>query len=186
MITIRKKQLKIFEDLTMFEQRILCHKLPKSVNDIRIDTNEEQNANKHKKTIQELKRRMLNVELEQYEIKIQHYEHLYEEELNAFKSETYNTNSSYQLCQLNMLMHFIQTHVYHHTNLLIRQIRFKESYRHVKLMRHYHRQLLSTTKEIIDVYPQIIVDVPRISLNRFQLDYLSHTGKLLLLFNSYL
>jgi len=52
---------------------------------------------------------MLNVELEEYEIKIQHYEHLYEEELIAFKSETYNTNSSYQLYHLNMLIHFVQT-----------------------------------------------------------------------------
>ncbi len=85
-----------------------------------------------------------------------------------------------------MLMHFVQTYLYHHTNILIRQIRFKESYHHVKLMRHYRRRLLSTTKEIIDVYPQIIVDVPKISLNRIQLDYLSHTGKLLLFFNSHL
>jgi hypothetical protein len=27
LLKIRKKQLKIFEDLTMFEQRILCHEL---------------------------------------------------------------------------------------------------------------------------------------------------------------
>ena len=124
----------------------------------------------------------MNVELEQYEIKIQHYEHLYEQELTAFESETYNTNSSYQICQLDMLMHFVQTYLYHHTNILIRQIRFKESCLHVKLIRHYHRQLLSTTKKTIDVYPQIIVDVSKISLNRIQLDYLSRNGKLKLFF----
>ncbi|CAF4352917.1 unnamed protein product, partial [Rotaria magnacalcarata] len=36
--TIRKKQLKIFEDLTIFEQRILCHSLPKKFDDIPILT----------------------------------------------------------------------------------------------------------------------------------------------------
>ena len=41
MITIRKKQLKIFEDLTMFEQRILCHKLPNSFNSITIENDQE-------------------------------------------------------------------------------------------------------------------------------------------------
>jgi hypothetical protein len=102
LITIRKKQLKIFQDLPMFEQQILCHKLPDSFDSIKVDNNEEQCVNKRNKIIQDLKRRMLNVELEQYEIKIQHYKYLYEQELTAFKSETFRINSSYQMCQLNM------------------------------------------------------------------------------------
>jgi hypothetical protein len=80
LIAIRKKQLKVFEDLTMFEQRILCHKLSESFNVIKIKIDEEQCSNKHNKIIQELKRRMLNVELEQYERKIQHYEHMYQQD----------------------------------------------------------------------------------------------------------
>ena len=80
MITIRKKQLKVFEELTMFKQRILCHKLPKSFNVIKIKIDEEQCSNKHNKIIQELKRQMLSIELEQYERKIQHYEHLYQQD----------------------------------------------------------------------------------------------------------
>jgi hypothetical protein len=48
---------------------------------------------------------------------------------------------------------------------------------HIKLIRHYHRQLLSTAKTSTDVYPQIIVDIPKVSLNRIQLDYLSRNGK---------
>ena len=39
MITIRQKQLKIFEDLTIVEQRILCHQLPNSFNSVTIDNN---------------------------------------------------------------------------------------------------------------------------------------------------
>jgi hypothetical protein len=34
---------------------------------------------------------MLNVELERYDLKIQHYEHLYEQELATFQSEIYKT-----------------------------------------------------------------------------------------------
>jgi hypothetical protein len=88
LITIRRKQLKIFEDLTMFEQRILCHKLSKSFDSIQIDYHEEQCVNRYNKIIRDKKRRLLNVELEQYEIKIQHYEHLYQEYLIAFKSHS--------------------------------------------------------------------------------------------------
>ncbi len=62
LLNIRKKQLKIFEDLTMFEQRILCHELPSSFNSITTNNNEEQCINKRNKMIQDLKRQMLNAE----------------------------------------------------------------------------------------------------------------------------
>jgi hypothetical protein len=166
----------------MFEQQILCHKLPKSFDFIQIDNYEQQCVNKRNKTIQDAKRRMFNVELEQYEINIQHYECLYEQELTTFESETFKTNS-YQMSRLDMLMYFVKIYVYHHTNILMRQIRFKKSCLHVRLSRRHHRQLLSTQKNI-DVYPQIIVDVAKISLNRSQLDYLSHNDKLRITFSS--
>jgi hypothetical protein len=82
---IRQKQLKIFKDLIMFEQRIVCHELPNSFNSITINFNQEQGVNKRNKMVQDLKRQMLNVELEQYELKIQHYEHLYVQELATFQ-----------------------------------------------------------------------------------------------------
>ena len=163
----------------MFEQQILCHKLPKSFNSIKTHNNEEEWANKRHKIIQDFKRRMLNIELGQYEIEIQQYEYLYEQELTAFESETCKINSPYQMCQLNMFMYFVKTFLYHYTKRLIRQIRYKESCLHVKLVRHHHRRRQSlATSTVIDVYPQIIVDVPKVSLNRIQLEYLSHTGKL--------
>ena len=57
----------------MFEQRILCHRLPKSFDDIKIEVEEEHCEKKRNKIIQELKRRILNEELEKYENKIQYY-----------------------------------------------------------------------------------------------------------------
>jgi hypothetical protein len=142
LITIRKKQMKLFEDLTMFEQQIFCRKLPNNFFNS-IETNhiqqEEQCVNKRHKIIQDLKRRMLNVKLQEYEIQIQNYECQYEEELTTFKSETFNTNSSYQMCHFNELIHLIKTYIYHYTNILIRQIRYKESCHRFKLIHHHRR-----------------------------------------------
>jgi hypothetical protein len=167
----------------MFEQRILCHKLPNSFDSSTIHDNEEQCVNKRNKMVRDLKRQMLNTELEHYELKIQHYEHLYEQELATFQSEIYKTESSYQICHLNELIYFVKIYIYHHTKLLLRQIRYKESCFHVKLIRHHRRRRRRrhpsfTLSNTIDVYPRIIVDVPKVSLNQNQLDYLSRTGKL--------
>jgi len=157
----------------MFEQQILCHKLPDSFNSITINFNQEQDVNKRSKMIQYLKRQMLNTELEQYELKIQHYEHLFEQELTAFQSEIYKTQSSYQICHSSKLMHYVKIYVSQHKKLLLCQIRYKESIFHVKLLRHQSLTLGNT----VDVYPQIIVDVSNVSLTPSQLDYLSRKGQ---------
>ena len=128
--------------------------------------------------IQELKRQMLNSELEKYEMKIQHYEDLYERELETFQSETFKTGSSYQIERCNELMYFVKIYVYHHTQMMLRQIRYSESCFRVKLLRHHRRRQHSfPSSNTIDVYPQIIVDLPKVSLNKTQLDYLSQTGQ---------
>jgi len=64
-------------------------------------------------------------------------------------------------------------YLYHHTKIFMRHIRHQESRLHFKLRR---RQQLPT-KEIVSVYPQIIVDVPKVALNGLQFDYLSRTGR---------
>jgi len=89
----------------MFEQQIHSHKLPNLFNSIKVDHIEEVCVNKRHRIIQNLKHRMLDVELEQYEIQIQNYEYQYEQELTTLNSEISKTNSSYQMCQLNMLTH---------------------------------------------------------------------------------
>jgi hypothetical protein len=75
-------------------------------------------------------------------------------------------------------MHFVKIYVYHHTKLLLRQIRYKESCFRVRLLRYHRRRRSLAPSKTIDVYPQIIVDVPKVSLNSNQLDYLSRTGQL--------
>jgi hypothetical protein len=176
--------MKVFEDLTMFEQRILCHELPSSFNSITIHDNQEHCVTKRDKMVQDLKRQMLNTELERYEMEIQQYEDLYEQELTTFQSEIYKTQSSYQIDRFNELMYYVKIYVYHHTQLLLRQVRYKESCFHVKLQRRHHRRHRSSpSSNTIDVYPQIIVDVPKVLLSKNKLNYLSRTGKFLISFN---
>ena len=176
MSTIRKKQLKIFEDLTIFEQQILCHALPKTFDDIPIAKYQNLFGNEANKIMQELKRRKLNDHLKKYELTLKHYENLYQTEINMFESKLIQISSDHEDTQSNILMTLLKCYLSHHTNRLIRQIRYKESCVHVKLVRQHRRHLLSK-QQIVDVYPQIIVDVPKVSLNRLQLDYLSQSGK---------
>ncbi len=76
-------------------------------------------------------------------------------------------------------MHFVKIYVYQHTKLLIRQIRYNESCFHATLLSHHRRRYQSLAlSKAIDVYLQIVVDIPKVSLNQTQLDYLSLTGKL--------
>ncbi|CAF4097523.1 unnamed protein product, partial [Rotaria magnacalcarata] len=174
--TIRKKQLNIFEDLTIFEQRILCHSLPKKFDDIPILTYQNLFGNEANKILQELKRRKLNDQLKNYELKLQHYEDLYQTEINIFESKLIQTSLNHQHILADIFMTLLIFYLSHYTNRLIRQIRYKEACVHVKLVRQHRRHLLSK-QQIVDVYPQIIGDVSKISLNRIQLDYLSKSGK---------
>jgi hypothetical protein len=172
----------------MFEQRILCHKLPKPFNRIQVDIEQEQCVNKRHKIIQESKRRMLNLKLEEYENKIQYYEQLYRQDLATLELQISNPTSSDQKCQVQILVHFLKQYLNHHTDRFLRQIRYEESCLHAKLVRHYRRQSSSssTTKKTIDVYPQIIVDVPKVALNRIQLDYLSRNGEFKIFLHNHL
>jgi hypothetical protein len=171
----------------MFEQRILCHRLPKSLDDIKVDAEQEHCAKKRNKIIQELKRQMLNEELEKYENKIQYYEHLYQQDLAVLEIQISNPTSSDHKRQVATLTHFIKQYFSHYTDRFLRQIRYQESWLHAKLLRHYRRHSLSSsTKNTTDVYPQIIIDVPNVPLNHTQLEYLSRNGRFEFLFHSYL
>jgi len=161
----------------MFEQRILCHKLPKSFDAIEPILVQEQCESKSKKLIQESKRQMLHAQMENYENRIQYYEDLYQQDLNKLQLQILNPNPVVDRCQIDILMYCVQLYFNHYTNRLIRQIRYKESCLHAKLLRHSRRHLL-TSKAKDYVYPQILVDVPKPSLNQIQLDYLSRNGKL--------
>ncbi|CAF2134403.1 unnamed protein product [Rotaria magnacalcarata] len=172
---MHKNQFKIFEDLTIFEQRILCHTLPKTFDDIPIVTYPNLFENEANKIMQELKRPKLNDQLKNFELKPQHYENLYKTKINIFESKLIDISLNLQHIQVDTLITLPNCYLSHYTDRLIRQIRYKEACVYVKLVRKHRRHLLSK-QQIVDMYPQIIVDVPKLSLNRLQLDYLSKSG----------
>jgi hypothetical protein len=72
-------------------------------------------------------------------------------------------------------MYDVKIYVHQNTKLFLRQIRYKESCFHAKLLPQHPQS--SRVNKAVDVYPQIIVDVPHVSLNSHQLDYLSRAGQ---------
>jgi len=59
----------------------------------------------------------------------------------------------------------------------MRIVRYKESCLHFKLIRQHKRHLSLKQRDTIDVYPQIMIDIPKISLTPSQLNYLSNNGQ---------
>ena len=170
---MRWKQLRSFESFTEFQQRILCHRLPKSFDDI----DPKHDGNKLRKHRQECKRRLLTIEFEKHEMELRVNAHAYELEWNQARLSVHRHDNEAAL-------QCIQDYLTQFTNREIRTIRFNESRLHTKLTR---RRLLSitraaattttTTINAIDVYPRVIIDTGKVLLNRTQLDYLSHNGE---------
>ena len=169
--------------MTMFEQRILCRRLPKSFDLIKLENDDQQCTNKRNKIIQDSKRQMLNAKLQYYEMKIQKYEHMYHQELTTFTLQHSKTKSSCLKDQMeDMLINLLTAYLNQQTNRFIRQIRYKESCFHTKLLHHHHSHSSTMKETTINVYPQVIVDISKIFLNYNQLDYLSRNGKLAVMF----
>lgn len=128
--------------------------------------------------VQELKRVMLNVELEDYEIAIQDYERSYQEQLLELEQQIRNPSADEHKRQIDTLLYVLHSYLQQLTDRLLRRVRFKESCLRVSLRRQQRRQQQSPSNERrIDVYPQTIVDVSKVALNQMQLDYLSQNGK---------
>ena len=167
----------------MFEQRILCRKLPKSFDRIQAESNEQEDANKHNKIIQDMKRQALHLRLKQYEINIQKYENMYEQELVIFECQQSETSSnSVHDPMKDIPINVLKKYLTQKTNSLIRKTRYNERCFRTKLLRRRHSYSHSSLmpKETSDVYPLVIIDMPKICLSQRELDYLSRNGKFII------
>ncbi|CAF1449613.1 unnamed protein product [Adineta ricciae] len=159
--TIRKKQLKVFEEQTMLEQQILCHRLPESHDSIVPNLDMKKLSKKHCKMVQKLKRLTLNLELQRYEEDIHRYEQLYQEEFNKLQQQILNPTSSDYKHQIDILMYSVESYLNNYKHRLLRQIRHREAYFHTNLIRQRRRRQSFMRENNIQVHPQIIVDVPK-------------------------
>jgi hypothetical protein len=191
LMTLCQVQLQIFEEFTMFEQRIRCNFLSREfdhlersvapdiywpmVND-RIAVEFEK---KRYKIVQEAKRTLLNNYLHAFEMKIQEYENQYQQDLNKFQQMMSNNMDMNETTLLDCIV----TYMDHRTNRMEQEIYDKIPSCRRKLLRRRQRSS-SSTKKIVSVCPKVIVDVNHVPLNVAQLAYLSR-GKTLFSISSY-
>lgn len=177
---IRDEQLKVFEQMIIFQQRILCHRLPQSFNQIEEMTDKIDNMNAKNKHIQEAKRRKLDRTLQDYETKLLDYEHRYQDEFSKLEMQLWKQHYSGARDHYDRMMQCLQDYLNHRSNRTIRTIRYREACVRTALQKLQRRQMSQKSKKKankVDVYPQVIVDTKKLSLNQRQLDYLSQRGE---------
>lgn len=182
---IRDEQMKTFEQMTMFQQRIVCHPLPRSTDDMRDMDDGKWDVNGKNKAMQEMKRQQLHQQLEQYEAELLDHEHRYHKELSSLEVNLWKQYYSDTNNQFDRIMQCLQSYLNHRKNQTMRVIRYKESCLRTRLRKLQRRQTSQEKKKKkkkktvtkIDVYPQVIVDTKRVCLSSAQLNYLSHHGK---------
>ncbi|CAF1565017.1 unnamed protein product [Didymodactylos carnosus] len=133
LVIIRDEQLKVFEQMITFQQRILCHRLPHSSDDI------SSVADGERKVSQEAKRQQLDLELAQYETQFLDYEQYYQKELSVLEMDLWKIHCSDVKHQFDHMMQSVQTYLNHRKNQSIRLIRYKESCLRVRLRKLQRR-----------------------------------------------
>ena len=190
MISIRDKQLKIFEEMTILEERIISKRLPCVINNLEFTspsvgvmqyTNNNMNGNslqqneqRYRKSIQEYKRQYLMKILEEYEYNIEELEYLYQKELFRLEYDLLE-----EVEQKNTFICCLHDYLNHRTSQTIHEIRYKQARFRFKLAHPRHRR--SSTKasglKPISVYPEAIIETTAKNLfTEKELDFLSSKG----------
>ena len=168
LITIRQEQMKIWEELLMLEQRVLCEFLPLNFNQMEnfiaplsysplIEKHKIiEFKNKHYKIIQEQKRHWLNIFFNAYETRLQEYEQQFQNEFQQFENiqardQTTTVDSS------TLLNNSINEHMIRQTNQLKEDVYRRISSFRDKLIQNRQRSL--TTKTTIAVHPEPYLDL---------------------------
>lgn len=168
--------------MTLFQQRILCHRLPRSIDQVKENITDHINdIHLQNKSIQELKRRQVDRALEQYETNLLENENQYQNELCNFERQLWRSHYSENKAHCDRMVQNVQDYLNRRQNRMMRTIRHGEACVRTALRKLQRNQISrknkSKNKRIVDVYPQVILDVSKTSLNQCQLDYLSQRGK---------
>ena len=189
--------------MTRFEVRVLCRRLPKSVNDFGDDIISSdisspiltKNSSKRMKKnveqqIREYERRCLANILEAYEFQIDENENFYQKEwLRLCESAELFRRQEESDYQMENFMNCLTNYLQHRVETGLRRIRYKETIFRMKL-NHPRRRgayssqplLLSSTNRAMNVYPEVIAEISamdRNHLHRFtnkELDLLLSAG----------
>lgn len=182
MISIRDEQLKVFEQMTLFQQRILCHRLPRSFDPLKENITDQTNhTHLQNKSFQEAKRQQLNRVLEHYETSLLDNENHYQQELCHFEKQLWRYHYSENKAHCDLMVQSVQDYLNHRQRRTMQTIRYGEACVRTALRKLQRRQTSQKNNEknkgMVSVYPQVILDVSKTPLNKRQLDFLSHRGK---------
>ena len=181
-MTLQNAQLQFYEDLHKLEAGLLINILPRDFDKLECsiafdhyfpsvkDNLAAEFKLKHCKIIQEAKRTLLNTYVDIYETKIQEYENRYQAELHKFELSSSSLSSMHD--GTTILFKSFTNYVNHRTNRMKQEIFYDKTpiYRRQLLRVHRH---LKSTKKIVTVCPNVIVDLIYHPFTATQLDYLS-------------
>lgn len=181
LISIRERQLQIFEDYLRFETRISMQCLPKvfkhienSIQSIPYQSRFRnflsiQYQQKRYKLIQEAKRNCLNIFLHAYEIQYQQHEHQYQQIFQEFESK--NNTSSNEITLLECFLRYINCRIdrlkqiIYHERIPIFRKKLRQQRQKLKRKGKFLRQ--------VQVSPHVIIDLRRHPFTSTELNYLS-------------
>ena len=165
--------------MTMFETRILCKRLPQSIDkldellplkssivtqgtSIQNETLLRQELNKkYAKEIRHLRRDVLYDTLKKYENMIEEAEHLYQAGLYRFEFELFDHAED-----LDNLMTCLNEYLNHYTNKMIRRILYQKTIfrRNLNHSYHHRKSTSGSSKPKVNVFPEITLEIPEDNL----------------------
>jgi len=185
LIELRQKQLHVLEDVLQLETQVSIRFLPdnfdQSENFIAPDLylpliKTIEFKQKRDKILQEAKRTWLNSYINIYEITYQDYEYQYQQDLKQFELDCSNhVHHRNEIIPTTLFNSFL-TYINHLINRIKQEIYYEKLplYRR-KLLRRLRRQqhLGSTRKKLVNVGPQVIIDLLQHPFTATELAYLS-------------
>ena len=180
LINLKDKQLQCYEDFLKLQTRISIEYLPQNFDQLENFLSSDlyfpiikdhlavEFKQKRYKIIQEAKRTWLNLYIQAYQIKIQEYEHQYQQDLNQFELKNINHMHINEKSLLDSFNDYIDYRI----NRIKQDIYFEKlpSY-HKQVLRK--RQCLRWPKKMVTVNPTVILDILYHPFTSTQLAYLS-------------
>lgn len=181
LLDVREKQTEIWEQQLIFEIQVSCQFLPMYFNDLEtlityticIPLNNESQRihinNQCFKTIQDAKRRCLDIFLSIYEMKLQAYEQQYQKILDDLKSTLIGNTSLQSELLFNQINHYMTNRTKELKQIVVNKIPIYRG----KLLRNRQRASASSTKTTINVSPEPYLDLSSNPFDKHEWHYLS-------------
>ena len=180
LVHLRQVQMQVYEELTMLKERIRYQFLSTNFDQLGeyiapdyywppiADRTLVETKTKRRKIVQQAKRKLLNIYIFAYEMKIYHYEEQYQQALNELELK-FASNKTTIAGQ--SLLNAVKAYMVYRTERIKGDIFQKTA--HFRQIIARRRQRSSVAKKALGVSPQVTIDVLHHTLNEDELTYLS-------------